>query len=94
MPNPSQVTKDFLRKVFADEKKLFKKNQVSYITIPYWDELSVIRLWPDLKKDVLFNVYFQDEYVGGKAPSREYFFNILNTIYPEYTQQILANASA
>ena len=50
-------------------------------------------LWKDLKKDSNFNVYFHDEYPNDKGPNREYFFNILNTIYWEYLEQIIAHAS-
>ena len=37
--------------------------------------------------------YFQDEYTGGRGPNREYFYNILNTIYPEYLHKIMTHAS-
>ena len=58
LPPPNQVNKDFLRQVFTDEKKLFKKKNVDFIHIPQWDELSVKKLWKDLKDDVAFNIYF------------------------------------
>ena len=37
--------------------------------------------------------YFPDKYPAGKAPPREYFFNILNTIHPEYLKEVLTHAS-
>ena len=37
----TQVDKAFLRQIFINEKKLLKKNQVNYIHVPHWDELSV-----------------------------------------------------
>ena len=58
LPPPNQVNKDFLRQVFADEKKLFKKKNVDFIHVPQWDELSVKNLWKDLKDDAGFNLYF------------------------------------
>ena len=63
-----------------------KKNAVNYIHVPAYDELGVKNLWKDLKDDKEFNIYFQDEYPNGRYPAREYFYNILNTIYPEYLQ--------
>ena len=33
------------------------------------------------------------KYPKDKGPPREYFFNILNTLYPDYLQQIMAHAS-
>ena len=38
-------------------------------------------------------LYFQDRYPNDKGPCREYFFNILNTIYPQYLEQVLSHAS-
>ena len=79
--------------MLVNEKKLLKKNQVSYIHVPMWDELSVRRMWADLKSDPEFNVYFQDKYQDAKGPNREYFMNLLNSIYPDYLAQVMAHAS-
>ena len=87
------MNKDFLRKILQDEKFLLKKNQVNYINVPHFDELSVDKMWPTLKDDDEFNVYFQDKYPDDKGPNREYFFNILNTVHPEYLGQITEHAS-
>jgi hypothetical protein len=75
-----------MRQVLTNEKRLLKKSKVNYIHVPAYEELSAKRMWPDLKGDEQFNVYFQDDYANEKAPCREYFFNILNTIYPEYLE--------
>ena len=61
--------------------------------MPHYDELSVKRLWPDLKKDPEFASYFPSVYAQDKGPPRDYFFNILNTIHPEYLQKIMAHAN-
>ena len=78
------MTKDFLRDVFAGKKKLFKKKDVNFVHVPHFDELSVKCLWDDLKKDEEFNVYFQDKYADMRKPNRKYFFDIMNTVYPNY----------
>ena len=70
-----------------------KKNQVNYIHVPHWDELSVKRMWADLCKDAGFNIYFQDKYQDAKGPNRDFFFNILNTVYPDYLTQVMQHAS-
>ena len=70
MPPEKQINKDFLKKVFMDEKKLLKKKDVDYISVPHWDELAVNKLWPQMKSDVAFNIYFQDEYPDAKGPCR------------------------
>ena len=70
--------------VFADQKKLFKKNEIDHIDVPHYDELSVKKLWPQFKKDQNFMQYFPDSFADTKGPARQYFFDIMNTIYPEY----------
>ena len=45
MPPEKQINKDFMRQVLTGEKKLMKKNQVDYIHVPAYDELSVKNLW-------------------------------------------------
>ena len=92
MPGETSVNKDFLKDIFTEQKKLLKKKEVDYIAVPQWDELGVMKLWHDLKDDAAFNVYFQDTYTDQKAPNREYFFNILNTIYPDYLKSIVDHA--
>ena len=72
---------------------LLKKKAVTTVEVPFFDELAVKRLWPQLKKDLDFAKYFPDSYPGDKAPSRDYFYGVLNTIYPDYLQKIMAHSN-
>ena len=87
------MNKDFLKDVLAGKKMLLKKAEVEKITVPHYDELSVKALWPSLAKDKEFTVYFPDKYPKDKGPPRQYFFDVLNTVHPEYLQQIMAHAN-
>jgi len=78
------VTKDFLKEVLANKKQLLRRADVKEVSVPHYDELSVRTLWPELKKDPKFMLYFPSIFPKDKGPPREYFFNILNTLYPEY----------
>ena len=93
LPEKPFVTKDFLRDVFAEKKQLFKKADMKYITVPAYDELSVRRLWPQLKKDPEFAKYFPSKFPKDKGPPREYFFDIMNTLFPEYLEKLMAHAN-
>ena len=93
MPDESSVNKDFLKDVLVGKKHLMKKQQVNYITVPHYDELAVKALWPDLKKDADFMSYFPSVYPKGRGPPRDYFFNILHTVKPDYLQQLLEHAN-
>ena len=74
-------------------KTLIKKTDVSYIQVPHYDELSVKNIYPQFKKDPIVMSYFPDHYPANKGPPRDYFFNILNTLHPEYLQQVMAHAN-
>ena len=87
------MNKDFLKEVLAGKKQLLKKAEVNYIHVPHYDEISVKALWPEVKKDGDFMAFFPSVYPKGRGPPREYFFNILNTVMPEYLTQILDHAN-
>ena len=87
------MIKDFLKQVFAEEKQLLHKSEVSYIHVPNYEELTVKALWPDVSKHAEFLQYFPDAYPKNKGPPRDYFFNVLNTVEEGYLQKVLAHAN-
>ena len=92
LPDESVITKDFLKDVLAGKKDLLKKSEVITVEVTHYDELSVKALWPEFKKDAAMNCYFPDKYPVGKGPPREYFFNVLNTVHPNYLAQVMLHA--
>ena len=87
------MNKDFLKEVFAEDKELLELKEVRWINVPLFDELSVIKIWPKTKEDTQFMKYFPQKLPKGRVPDREYFFNILNTLYPLYVQEIIRHAN-
>ena len=87
------MNKDFLRDVLAERKKLLKLQDVKLISVPKYEELSVKNLFPHLKNDPNFMMYLPDKYPKGHPPDREYFFNVLNTLNPEYMSSVIKHAS-
>ena len=87
------MNKDFLKAVLSGEKQLLKKIAVNQITVPHYDELSVRKLYPQFKSDKQFTSYFPDTYPKDKGPPRQYFFDVLNTVYPDYLRQIMTHAN-
>ena len=61
--------------------------------MPRYDELSVVRIFPKLKTDPQIMTYLPDRLPKGRLPDREYLFNILNTVYPEYAQALIKKAN-
>ena len=86
------VNKDFIKDVLAGKKQLMKKGEVMHVQIPHYEELSVRRIYPMFKKDPTFQQYFPDRYNKDKGPPRQYFFNILATLYPEYLKECVDHA--
>jgi len=87
------MTKDFMKQILAGEKDLMKSEDIKVVSVPHFEELSVKTLFPQFKKDPVFMSYFPDKLPKGKGPPRDYFFNILNTLHPEYLQQVMAHAN-
>ena len=86
-------TKDYLKLVLADKKKLMPISDVRYVNVPTYDEISVLRLWPIMQQNKEFMMYFPDNLRKGLLPRRDYFFNILNTIDPEYIASVIEHAN-
>ena len=93
VPPEYMMNKDFLKEVFAEDKALLKLNQVSRINVPLYDELSVANIWPMMKSDEKFMMYFPRKMAKNRVPDREYMFNILNTIQPNYLQALINHAN-
>ena len=88
------ITKDFLRAVLNEDKKLLKMSDVKFITVPKFDELSVTNLLPKVKDNINIMIYMPTQLPKGKSISREYFMNILNTAYPEYVKKLIDHANS
>jgi hypothetical protein len=84
--------RDFLRLILKDEKKLMPIAEVTFVNVPMFNELSVVQMWPGLMKNKEFAQYFPDSMRKGSAPKRDYFFNILNSLQPDYVSKIVAHA--
>ena len=46
-----------------------------------------------MAKDATFLQYFPNNWAEGKGPSRTYFFDVLNTLYPQYLAQIMSHSN-
>jgi hypothetical protein len=82
-------TKDMLRAIFAGEKSLLKLNEVRYISVSKYDELSVKHLYEDLLALDGMRMYFPDKYSKGRQCDRAYLFNIANTLHPEVMKEVV-----
>jgi hypothetical protein len=63
---------------------LFKIGQINFIIVPIYEELSVKKVLDMVKNESEIITYLPDELLTKKIPERDYFFNILNTVYPGF----------
>ena len=87
------MTKDFLRQVLAEEKDFIKMEGLRTINVPHFDELSVKNIFPKFQQDPAVMRFLPNRLPKGKLPKREYFFNVLNTVNPDYTQNMIDHAN-
>ena len=93
LPPDWMLNKDFLKEILTEEKALLRLDQVNRISVPQYDELSVIKLWPMFQSDEKLMRYFPTKLAKGRVPDREYFFNLLNTFQSNYLKQIIKHAN-
>ena len=93
LPPEYMMNKDFLKEVLAEDKALLRLDQVSRVNEPLYDELSVANIWPMMNIDEKFMLYFPTKMAKNRVPGREYMFNILNTIHPNYLQALIKHAN-
>ena len=74
------VNKDFLKQVLSEKKQLLKLNEVKYVNVPHYDELSVKKFYPMVSSDEKFISFMPDPTAGDRLPDRTYFWNVLNTV--------------
>ena len=92
VPPKLMVNKDFLKQILAGTKKLYHLNEIKPVHVPQYDELSVKRLWPNLKRANDFMIFLPDELPKGRLPDRDYFFTVLNTLNEDYVTHIINEA--
>ena len=88
------LNKDFLRQILLEQKKLLTLAEVKMVEVPKFQELSVQNLYPKFQNKPEMMIYFPDQLPKGRMPDRSYFFNVMNTLYPEYTQQLIQHANS
>ena len=93
LPSKNCFNKNFLQAVLKGDKMLLKMSKVRFLNVPHYDELGIRNIMPQLKDDVTFNRYFPDKLPKGRTMDRAYFWNILNTIRPEYAADLLKFAN-
>jgi len=89
MPSYGMVTTEYLKQILRGDKKLMKMADVRQCNPPHYDEISVQELYEPCLKMANMAQYFPDQYPKGRSCSRPYFFAILATLHPDYTDKLI-----
>jgi hypothetical protein len=89
MPSYNMMTTEYLKQILKGDKKLLKMSEVHQCNPPHYDEISVASLYEPCLKMARMSDYFPDKYPKGRTCSRVYFFSVLATLHPEYTDKLL-----
>ena len=84
VPPENFINKDFLKQVMAEEKDLLPMARVRTVNVPVYAELSVRKFYPMFEGDEEVMRYLPDPTPDKRLPDRTYFFNVMNTLKPEY----------
>ena len=84
VPPEKFINKDFLKQVMAETKDLLPMARVRTVNVPLYDELSVRKFFPMFQGDEEVMRYLPDPTPDRRLPDRTYFFNVMNTLKPEY----------
>ena len=82
-----------MKEVLAGKRDLLPLSEVKHINVPFYDELSVKDLWPQMQGHADFMRFFPAQFPKGRLPDRAYMFNILNTVMPGYVTEIISHAN-
>ena len=63
-------------------------SEISYQNVPNFEELSIKKLWSHFRTNQTILKYMPD-YAAGQQTEREFFFNILSTIYPKEFSELI-----
>ena len=85
-------TKDFAKEVFSGRKRLLKMNEVKFVNVTKYEELSVKNLFDKFLTLDGMSFYFPDKYPKGRQCDRDYMFNVANTLYEQITQELIQHA--
>jgi len=88
------LNRDFLRQVLAGHKRLLPLKDLRPISVPKFEELAVLKLFPLMQGNADFMAYFPDNLPKGRQVGRDYFWNILNTVDEAYVAHLIQHANA
>ena len=92
MPPFEMITRGNLKGILQGEKKLLKMKEVNFCNVPAFDEIGVKAIYDKVVKMEGMAAYFPSSYPKGRICSRQYMYDVWNTIHPEQVAAALKTA--
>ena len=88
------ITKDHLKLVLKGEKKFLKMREVKMINVPDYDEIGVKHLYDRVASRPGMADFSPDKFPIGRTCSREYMYNVWNTVHPKDVEEVINYANS
>ena len=82
----NKVDSEFVSQLLRGDKFCFKNGEIKRVTLPFYEELKMENLIEQVKDDEEVKKYMNDKFATTKKPSRQFFINVVGTIYPGFFQ--------
>ena len=83
-----------MQDILLDAKLAYTNQQVHRLTIPPWPELSVKYIWAQAIKFPGFLDRMPEDWSATKKTERQFFWNTLGTLCPEYVTHLIKDCRA
>ena len=93
MPTRRRCTLRHIRDVLSGKKKYLHKFEIKHIDIPKFKEITVLSVYEKIKDNEEIMAYIPawdgDKYDASVMLDREWFFDLLNTLDPDFFPKII-----
>ena len=91
LPELKYVRLSFLQDILSGEKKCFSMSEIREVSIKKcWSELAIVNVWPQVKHCERLRAYLPtEEMEESRFPDRLFYWRIMNTVMPKYTEKFL-----
>ena len=83
------VDSKFISQLIRGDKSCFKNSEIHQVAVPFYSELNMQNLINQVKDDAAIKRYLHDDFATKKKPSRQFLFNIIGTVYPDFFKQLI-----
>jgi hypothetical protein len=80
------VDSEFISQLLRGDKLCFKNGEIKRVQLPHYEELKMDNLIDQVKDDEQVLKYMNDKFASKKKPSRQFFIDVVGTIYPGFFQ--------